>query len=521
MTLLPLTLVALATTSQVSSVVIYPDRAQVTRAQSVTCGGATTAVFDHLPQAASRDSFRARATGATLEGLTAEPRTLAETLEPERKKWEDRGLELDREQVVLDAAARQAKELERLSQGFTEVAVARITGELTGPKQDTRPWASAFDSATAVRLRAVKEERDVAEKQRALQQRQAEVDAELTRLKTLGERSEQRVEVRLSCPEGAQVRVELTYLVGGTSWTPLYEARAEEGAGIVELTSLATVRQATGEDWAGAKLFLSTALPRQDATPPEVAPLYVSAWKRPKERKVLVRRDEQQQHAEGGVEGPEAEGQGLRVASQGLSVQWEAQEATRVPGDGTAVRVRLGRHRLKADFSWRTVPKLHPVVFRVARLGNTTPFPLLPGPLSVFRNTGFLGHQRLARVAKGAPFELTFGLEEGLRVKRTVVEEVQRPKGLFGGKQRFRYVYRFQLDNLRGRKETVELSEHIPVSELSDVKVELGPESTAGYTLAAADGIVTWKVALAPGEQRQVDLVFHVDAPSSYDTGRL
>ncbi|HZI16246.1 MAG TPA: mucoidy inhibitor MuiA family protein, partial [Myxococcus sp.] len=184
-------------------------------------------------------------------------------------------------------------------------------------------------------------------------------------------------------------------------------------------------------------------------------------------------------------------------------------------------RVRLGRHQLKADFSWRTVPKLHPVVFRVARVANTTPFPLLPGLVSIFRDTGFLGHQSLERVAQGAPFELTFGLEEGLRVKRTVVEELKRPEGLFGGKQRFRYVYRFQLANHRARPEKVELSEHIPVSELEDVKVEVAPESTAGYTLAAAEGIATWQVTLGPGEQRTVDLAFHVDAPSSYETGGL
>lgn len=520
MTLLPLTLLALAAPSQVSSVVIYPDRAQVTRTKTVTCGGATTAVFEHLPEAASSESFRARATGATLEGLTADTVTLEDALRPELKKWEDRSEALKREQSVLGAAAERVKDLERLAQGFTDLAVDRVTHELTGPRPDTRAWAAAFDSALAVRLRAAKETRDVAEKQRALMQQQAEVEAELARLRARAERSEQRVEVRVSCPEGTQVPVELTYLVGGTSWAPLYEARAEEGAGVVELTSLATVRQASGEDWTGAKLYLSTALPRQDATPPEVRPLYVSALKQPKERKVLVRRDEQQQHAQAGVAGQDTDGEGLHVVSQGLSVQWEA-EATRVPGDGSAVRVRLGRHRLKADFSWRTAPKLHPVVFRVARLANTTRFPLLPGPVSVFRDTGFLGHQRLERVAQGAPFELTFGLEEGLRVKRTVVEEVQRPKGLFGGRQRFRYAYRFELTNLRARPEKVELSEHIPVSELDDVKVELEQESTAGYTLASEDGIATWKVALAPGERRTVDLVFHVDAPSSYDTGSL
>ena len=72
-----------------------------------------------------------------------------------------------------------------------------------------------------------------------------------------------------------------------------------------------------------------------------------------------------------------------------------------------------------------------------------------------------------------------------------------------------------------GGRPHVELSEHVPVSELDDVKVELEPESTVGYTLAANDGIATWKVPLAPGEQRTVDLAFHVDAPSDYDTGAM
>ena len=35
------------------------------------------------------------------------------------------------------------------------------------------------------------------------------------------------------------------------------------------------------------------------------------------------------------------------------------------------------------------------------------------------------------------------------------------------------------------------------------------------------DGIVTWRLPLKPGEKRTVDLAFHVDAPSSYDTGGM
>ncbi|MCP3135812.1 mucoidy inhibitor MuiA family protein [Pyxidicoccus xibeiensis] len=518
---LPLTVWALVASAKVSTVVVYPDRAQVTRVETVTCNGPTSARFEAIPPAAAPDSLRARAVGAAVEGLVSEERTRETAYGPERAKLEARRDALEREEAVLDDAAERAKDLAKLAQGFTDVAVDRVTRELTGGRPDTRAWAAAFDSAMAVRLRAVAEEQATAAKRRELKQRRDEVEAELNRVEGAASKKERHVEVRLSCPAGTQARVELTYLVGGAKWEPAYEARADEASQTVELTTLATVRQATGEDWAGAKLLLSTALPRQDATPPEVRPLYVFAEEREKERKVLVRRDEQQQHAETGDALDAVAAQGLRAAAQGLSVQLEAQEAVRVPGDGSEVRVRVARTRLKAGFTWRTVPKLHPVVFRVARVTNAAPFPLLPGVVDVYRETGFLGRQSLSRVAQGAPFELTFGVEEGLRVERQVVQELQTDKGLFNDKRRFRYVYRFELANLRPRAEVVELSEHVPVSELDDVKVELEPETTAGHVLQPADGIATWKVKLAPGEKRTLDLAFHVDAPSSYDTGGL
>jgi hypothetical protein len=54
------------------------------------------------------------------------------------------------------------------------------------------------------------------------------------------------------------------------------------------------------------------------------------------------------------------------------------------------------------------------------------------------------------------------------------------------------------------------------VSELKDVMVELDGATTAGYTLDRNDGIVRWSLKLAPGEQRAIDLAFHIDVPSDY-----
>jgi uncharacterized protein (TIGR02231 family) len=278
------------------------------------------------------------------------------------------------------------------------------------------------------------------------------------------------------------------------------------------------VTQSTGENWDGAALALSTAVPAQDATPPEVAPLRVYADPREPPRKVLVRRDERQQHAEAGGNARGTTG-GMEVADQGLSVELRVKGPADVAGDGTPARLFVGQSKLDAAFGWKTVPRAAPFVFRVADLVNTAPFPLLPGDVDLFRKGAYLGRVQQGRVAEGARFHLSFGLEERVKVKRLVLEEIKRDQGLFKTAQRFTYRYRFEIENALGRAETVELAEAIPVSELSDVEVAIDDKTTAGFEKDAEDGIVRWKVALGAGEKKAIDLAFHVDVPNDYALG--
>src|SRR5260370_10554382 len=90
---------------------------------------------------------------------------------------------------------------------------------------------------------------------------------------------------------------------------------------------------------------------------------------------------------------------------------------------------------------------------------------------------------------------------------------------IFKSAQRFRYAYRFEVENHLQRPEQIELAEQVPVSELSDVEVALEDGTTKGFTRKAEDGIVTWKLSLAPGEKRELQLAFHVAVPKDYATG--
>ena len=320
----------------------------------------------------------------------------------------------------------------------------------------------------------------------------------------------------VSCPAGHAARVELTYLVGGAAWEPAYEARAEDGS--VQLSLFATVRQSTGESWDGAALALSTALPAQDATPPQIAPLRVFAQEREPPKKVLVRRDELQRHAEEGAAGRTA-ADGMQAVEQGLSVQLQVKGRAEVSGDGTPARLFVASTKLPAAFAWKTVPQQLPFVFRVADLVNSAPFPLLPGEVDLFRGSTYLGRIPLERVAEGARFHLSFGLEEGVKIKRVVLEEIVRDEGLFKSSRRFRYAYRFEVENHLPRPEQIELQEQLPVSELTDVEVGLEDRTTPGFTRKVEDGILSWKLSLKAGEKRELQLAFHVDVPQDYATG--
>lgn len=513
---------SLSATSRVARVVVYPDRATVTRSEPVACGSKALASFEALPPGADVTSFRAFTSVGSIEGLRVEEKPRDAVLGPEARDLEARIRAREAEAAALrDQSARLDYRL-KLARQYDDVAVAMADRELAEPSPNVKAFTAALDQSEAARLKAAAERVELAAKARDLAARLRDLQDQQQRLGLANARKELVAEVLVRCPDGATAQVDLSYLVGGASWSPAYEARADEATGHVELTTFATVAQQSGEDWRGAQIVLSTAVPRQNATPPEVSRLAIWSEERKEEKKVIVRREETVNRAQapGEAEAGKDTG-GLAAAAQGLSVQLTVPGASDVPGDGTPARLMVAKTRLKAKFAWRTAPSQAPFVFRVASLNDTAPFPLLPGKVDLFRKGSYMASLPLERVAEGARFELTFGAEEALRVKRTVLEELEKDKGLFGTSKRFRYAYRFELSNFRKEPVEVELADRVPLSELEDVKVAIDDKTTPKYREEADSGKVTWRAALKPGEKKTYELWFHVDVPGSYDAGGM
>jgi uncharacterized protein (TIGR02231 family) len=503
----------------VSAVVVYPDRALVTRLRTVECEGRegrATAAFAAIPPAADPGSFRATAHGGTVQGLRFEAKARSQGYGAEWKTLEATIQKLERERRVLHDARARNDGAAALGDSYAATALTLIGREMVAPDPNVTAWKGAVEAALGAKLQASAATAAVDAQLGALEPKLEDLRRRQAQLAAAGQRSEYLAEVMVSC--SGKARVELTYLVGGAGWTPAYEARLDD-AGAIQLGTFGTISQTTGEDWKDARLTLSTAVPRQNATPPEIAPLKVYADERTPPRKALVSRSEQHQRASAPVSAAGAGGAGgprLGIADQGISVQMTLPQPADVAGDGTPARLLVARTPLSGQLHHRSAPKFMPFVFRVADLTNIAPFPLLAGPVDAFRKGDFLGRYRLQRTAVGDRLTLTFGVEESVKVKRTTVEELQREKGLLGGVRHHRYEYTVEVGNYLGRPQDVEITEQVPVSELDDVKVVIDAKTTGGYKLGKDDGLLTWKVKLAAGEKRQLRLAFRIEAPDSY-----
>lgn len=512
--------------SAIRRVVVYPDRALVTRTASVACGTRVPLRFPALPPSADAASLRAETSLGQIEGLRAEEQPRETAYAKTVADLDEKLRLLQRKLTELQTAAARDDAGVSLAGRYEALAQTMIGRELTEPPgpagKPPAAWTGALDTALQSRLKTAAARAERRKAERELHAEIADLSQQRSQKQQAAARRELVADVLVTCPAGQQATVELSYMVGGAHFTTAHEARLDDSGGRILFSSFATLSQSTGEDWGGAKLTVSTALPRSNATPPTVQPLRVYADPREPPKKVLVSRTQEYSHADApadlGKNDSSGGGEGRRPppVAQGLSVQFPVAEAATVRGDGTPVRVTLAQGTLPARLAYRSVPKLLPYVFRVADLNNTAGYPLLAGPIDVLRRGAFIARYPLPYVPAGGRFQLSFGLEERVRVKRLVIDEIARDRGILGGTRRHNYTYRFELESYLDRPDEIEIAEHIPVSELADIQVGFDASTSPGYQHNAPDGIVTWRIALRPGEKRALSLRYFVDVPSSY-----
>jgi len=508
----------------IDRVVVFADRAEVTRAGTARCQqGKGELVFHSLPTSLDVRTLRAEATGrAEAIGLTRRTVALEEhrdarvaELDKQIEALTDKLAELGQKEGLLQA--RQAR-----VQAYQQYVSRLLAEQARSPKPDFAAWQRSLDTFSSEHTALGKQQAELAVQRRTLMRKREVLQRRLGKLDPEQQAEALQVVVALDCKGAAAVKVSLSYVVPGATWHPEYDLRfmprgqARVGPGRAELTVSAVVQQATGEDWTNAKVQLSTAKPKLGAEAPYPARLVVRGHKAGK-KKVLVDTMERRERLDGPADASDEGPAAAELEDRGQSFMLTLPGRVTIHADGRPYWMPVDTVTTQAESRLITLPKMSPYVYQVVRLKNPAAYPLLAGRVHAHRSGSYIGDTEMEYKAPGEPMEISLGIDEEIRVERKAHRHGDRSASLLGSTKHIDRSWRFRLTSTSRKAVRVEVRENIPVSKTEEVRVEIVKDrTTGGYEIDAHRGFMTWTVEVPPGKEKAVDLAWTIHLPESW-----
>ncbi|HWB46763.1 MAG TPA: mucoidy inhibitor MuiA family protein [Hyphomicrobiaceae bacterium] len=528
-------------TSRIETVTVYPSGAEITRIGRVKLEqGEHAVLFGDLPAQAVAGSIRVegKASGRLDIGSVDVrqvyvPQSDEATAATERKRIEDEIQKLTDDKSALQAEVQAAEAQKALIGNLAQLPVHPAPqGASAGAAPD---WSQIYG---LIGQRMVEAQKAALEAQIKIRDLDRQIKDLQGKLASLAPAPQQRTEVKVFLAAGAALDADIVirYQVRSATWTPLYDARLATGTKAhpprLQIVRRATIRQRSGETWNDVALVLSTARPAAGTSAPvlhtvtvdyqpEIQPDKVAAAPPPAPRYQLERQ------AVRGRAGPvkEKDEEALSVAAQEAQAAVEAQAfqavysiagRVSVPATGEQKGVRIDEMEIDPVLTLRTVPKREQKAYLYAKLAVPRGTPLLPGQVSLFRDSTFVGNGHLPLLAPGETHELGFGVDDAVRVRHAIAEEKRSEGGIITTSKTDVRNYRVTLKNLHERAMQVTVLDQVPVSQNADIKVE--PTGKVPPTKRDVDdkrGVFAWELKLEPDEERVLEFGYRVTWPGS------
>ncbi|HJV66143.1 MAG TPA: mucoidy inhibitor MuiA family protein [Geomonas sp.] len=523
---------AVTAPSRIDSVTVFADRAQVSRSAHLSLkAGSNLVVFEGLPQLMSEESLRVDGKGtgpARIADISVKNTFLPQVPEQRVQELEKEVADLERKVQSIDARrkglAAQEAFLESIRVGWGE----RISKELGmgKPSSSELGEAAKFVGDGINKVEEQLANAEVAKK--PILERIAALKKELEQNREERMKEVRTVQVAIDADRDMEFSVQLNYLVGQARWEPTYDVRLAPDGKEAELVYRAQVWQKSGEDWPKVKLALSTARPEVGGAPPELVPWQVSIYEPPppspirplpafapmagrsQGEAIVMEKRGRPSSAPKAAEPERAEPVAAQVEEGETSVLFSIPQPVTVNTDGTRSGCVIAVNKVPVAAEYVTVPKLSPRVYLKSEVTNSTPYPLLAGQANIFNDAVFTGKSYLKTVSAGEKFDLFFGADDQVKVRREVAK-IRKKGGLLGSNS-VSYRCTVELQNFKKRAVTVSLMDQLPLPGNAEITVKL-EDASANPDERKPDGTLVWKVGLAAGEKKKITYDIVIDYP--------
>ena len=511
-----------------SRVVVYTDQAEVRR--EVACklsGGENTVTIVDFPEVMDPDSVRVE-----LKGKKEGTATITDVVYVSQYRLEETGGGDEKNSAVAETVSVNVSEREQLSheKAILEKKRGVLKKELTLLSKLKAVLVDGGAQSCEEALKRLKLATDrqhlnsivdfveyFCSRSEELENRgdslQEQLDCVNTKLETIrlnavksGELTEKKgkvkgggdeftraVQIVLESDGAESVEVLLSYLVSRASWSSLYHLRVSIEDSIVQVHYFGQVSQSTGEDWVNTPISLSTASPSKGGSPPVLTPHNIYRYYPPapvfpgeymptmfygesmefssrSSRKSRVMSSAQMMPPMQLVEESQSE------VKTGLFVQtFDVSRPVTIPSDNTEHKVSVTVIDLESVFEHLCLPEESGNVYLIAKATNTSDYPLMSGPSSVFVDNDFISKSRLESVSPGEEVRCSLGVDPLVRVKFKGGESFQshQPGWISKGTTSQDYHKTTTVKNRKGKRINVKVVESVPVSQDERIKVHL------------------------------------------------
>jgi uncharacterized protein (TIGR02231 family) len=209
-----------------------------------------------------------------------------------------------------------------------------------------------------------------------------------------------------------------------------------------------------------------------------------------------------------------------QMQNEATSASFQIKNPATLPSDNSSQRVAIATAKLPATLQYQSTPALRDAVFLTAQASNNTDFPFLAGPLNTFLDDAFVASSRIKAVMPGEKVELAMGADDGISIKRQLVNRFTESTGFSGSGKRVTYEYKITVKNNKATKEQLVFKDRLPVSRNEKIVVKLLSPADRDVK-REEDGKLAWEWELEPGKSRETVLKFSVDYPGDVDVSGI
>ena len=506
-------------------VTVFLNRAQLnSTATAYIDAGITDIILEGLPPFIDPQSIQISGKG---DFIIMSVKHSMNYLDTQKKSHEVTALEdsIEKIQMKLDLYNSMKDVFQKEEQMI--VTNQSIRGEQHGVSPDILEEMADFfrERLTEIRIESLTNNRNITKASERLHKYQNQLN-ELNRMRN---QPSAQIVVTVSTKAAKNATLDIDYIVSNAGWYPIYDFRAKDTKNPVQLSYKAQVYQNTGITWENVKLKLSTTNPSLGGTKPSLTAWYLDFYvpyptaqqslRYKSDKKVMAPAPKKEEDSY--MQSlPEAESVAdyTKVVETTLAAEFDIAVPYTIPSDGVGQLVDVQNHELPATYIHSAVPKMDKDAFLMALVTGWDNLNLLSGNANIYFEGTYIGQSFLDMQNTKDTLQLSLGRDSKVIIERKKLIDYTSKK-MIGTNRKEDYAYEIVVRNSKKEPIEITLEDQIPVSQNSQIEVEVLDQGGADYD--PVSGKLTWKLKLNPAETKSMQFKYSVKYPKNKSVNGL